>query len=365
MTSELGEAFDPQRLTGEASLQRVVIASLPGGPTDIAGRPAAEVCSRDALAGLMLDTPGLPAPQPGRLADQLGELRSSAEDTVRELAGGVLRAYGVRLGALLATLMNPDTPAQQGGTPVRRAYLEHWLGIERVWLGGGLLVGHGAGDVLAGAQQLLSCAGIVLDVRIGRSPAVLPLLGAARVLDRHDGRALVADAGHSSIKAAVASVVGGALAALELLPPTPAPLSERRDSVEAALVTALVNHADAVDRTGHGRVVVSVASYLDDGAPVDDDRSIYGGITPDRVRDLVAAATGDDMLVEFVHDGSASALGIADPRPSAVVTVGTWLGIGFTPSNRRLLGGDPEVRRRPSSPTGDQGGPSQPNASST
>ena len=164
-------------MTGEASLQRVVIASSPGGPADIAGRPASEVCSRDALARLILDTPGLPAPQPELLADQLGELRSSAEGAVRDLPGGVLRAYGVRLGALLATLMDPDTPAEQGRIPVRRAYLEHWLGIDRVWLGGGLLVGDAAGDILAGAQQLLSCAGILLDVRVGPSPAVLPLLG--------------------------------------------------------------------------------------------------------------------------------------------------------------------------------------------
>ncbi|HEV2759136.1 MAG TPA: hypothetical protein VGV86_06160 [Acidimicrobiales bacterium] len=323
------------------------MASVPGVPAAIVGRPASEVCSRDALAGLMLATAGLPVPQPERLADQLGELRSSADAKVGRLAAGVLRAYGVRLGALLATLKDPRTPAQQGGTLVRRAYLEHWLGIERVWLGGGLLVGDGASDIVAGARQLLSLAGVVLDVRVGRAPAVLPLLGAARMLDRHDGRALVVDAGHSSIKGAVAVIEGAAVIALELLSPTPAPMSGGRDPAEAALVSAVATFAAVLRSKGHRRVTVSVASYLDDGAPVDDDRSIYGGVTPDGIRHLVAAATGEDMCVEFIHDGSASALGVADSRPSAVVTVGTWLGIGFTPSNRELLGGDPEVRRAP------------------
>lgn len=166
--TEEGRDFDPQRLTSDASLQRVVIGALPGASADIAARPASDVCSRDALARLVLDTRGLPAPEHDRLGDQLTELRSSPDAATRKLAGQVLRAYGSRLGALLATLKHPATPTQQGGTPVRRAYFEHWLGIERVWLGGGLLTSAGAEDILAGTQQLLSRAGTVLELRVAQ-----------------------------------------------------------------------------------------------------------------------------------------------------------------------------------------------------
>lgn len=343
-----GRVFDPQRLTSDASLQRVVIGALPGVPADIVARPASEVCARDALVRLVSDTPGLPAPEPERLGDQLAELRSSPDPATRKLAGQVLRAYGSRLGALLATLKHPATPTQQKGTPVRRAYLEHWLGIERVWLGGGLLTSAGAGDILAGAEQLLSGAGTVLELRVARWPGALPLLGAARLCDPLDGRALVVDAGHSTIKSALAVIDGGALAALETLEARPAPRHGGAQAAEASLVAALVAAAGVL---GGGpacqhRVVVSVASYLDGGAPVNDGRSIYGGIEPVRICQLLAASTGEDMSVDFVHDGSASALGIADAELSAVVTIGTWLGIGFTPSNRPLLSGDPVVRER-------------------
>jgi len=102
-------------------------------------------------------------------------------------------------------------------------------------------------------------------------------------------------------------------------------------------------------------MVLSVASYLERGAPVDDGRSIYGGIVPARIRHLLAESTGDDMSVEFVHDGSASACGVADPGLSAVVTIGTWLGVGFTPSRRPLLAGDgmeSPGRRAGGGPTG-------------
>ena len=350
--TEAGQVFDPQRLTSDASLQRVVIGALPGVPTDIAASPASDVCSRDALARLVLDTPGLPAPEPQRLGDQLTELRSSPDPATRKLASRVLRAYGSGLGALLATLKHPATPTQQGGTPVRRAYLEHWLGIERVWLGGGLLASAGAEDILAGAQQLLSRAGTVLELRVARCSRVLPLLGAARLSEPHEGRALVADAGHSTIKTAVAVVDGGALAALETLGARPAPGHGGGPAAESSLVAALVAAVGALGGGPgcHHRVVVSVASYLDEGAPVNDGRSIYGGISPVRICQLLTASTGNDLSVDFVHDGSASALGIADPGLSAVVTIGTWLGIGFTPSDRPLLPGDPVVRVRVSQP---------------
>ena len=42
------------------------------------------------------------------------------------------------LAALIATLLHPETPPRQGGTPIRRAYLEYWRSIRRVWLAGGL-----------------------------------------------------------------------------------------------------------------------------------------------------------------------------------------------------------------------------------
>jgi hypothetical protein len=97
-------------LTADASLQRVIIAALPGVPAEIAGRPASEICSRDALARLVSDTADLPAAEPERLGDQLAELRSSPDAATRNLAGRTLRAYGARLGALLATLNIPPPP---------------------------------------------------------------------------------------------------------------------------------------------------------------------------------------------------------------------------------------------------------------
>lgn len=350
----ISEPFCPQTLTADASLQRVVIAALRGVPPDIAGRPASEICSRDALAKLVLETGFLPAAEPDRLGDQLGELRSSPDPGTRDVAGRVLHGYGVRLGALLATLLHPGTPTEQSGTPGRMAYLEYWRSIRRVWLGGGLLAPGTRADIVEGAKQLLDVTGTAVELCVAPSPTVLPLVGAARLVDAIDGRAVVADAGHTSIKSAVAVIQNGALAALETLPAWPAPRPGDVRAVETELVAALVSAVAALGTgsTRHPRIVLSVASYLNGDAAVDDGRSIYGGVSSERIRHLLTGSMGNDVSIELVHDGSAGAYSIADPGVSAVVTVGTWLGIGFTPAKRALLPGEPVLRKVRRSPDG-------------
>src|SRR5438105_8339575 len=120
--------FDPQELTVEASLNRVTIGEMDGVPDGVAGRPAAETCSRNALAEMAKAAGILSAPDAARLADQLGALTTSPDREVRAGGGDLLQAFGSRLGALIATLRHPDTPAHQGASPARRAHFEHWLG---------------------------------------------------------------------------------------------------------------------------------------------------------------------------------------------------------------------------------------------
>jgi hypothetical protein len=246
----------------------------------------------------------------------------------------------------LATLKHPDTPDQQGHNPIRHDYLEHWLSVERVWLGGGMLGQDNASEILAGARQLLTRTQISLDLRVGRGPTILPLLGAGRMAQPRDGQVLVADAGHTTMKAAVVVVKDGALARVETLPPMQVPPRPDPHTVEASIVDFLAASAATLGiGPGHPRrIVLSVACYTLNGVPVDDGRSIYGRLAPQRLRGLLAAKTDCDMAIEFVHDGTAAAFGIADPEPSAVVTIGTWLGVGFTPARRPLLAGDPILR---------------------
>jgi hypothetical protein len=101
--------FDPLRLRSDASLNRTLIAPMPGADPALVGRPAFELLSMAALR----------------------QIEASPGDSVT--------GYGIRLAHLIATLVaarSVDGISVSG--PWRSAYLRYWRTIEQVWLGGGI-----------------------------------------------------------------------------------------------------------------------------------------------------------------------------------------------------------------------------------
>jgi hypothetical protein len=333
-------AFDPCALTADASLNRLILNDVLGIPTGVAGQAASEVCSRNALLELGRGA-GLSALEPARLGDQLAAFATSADITQRRAAAQVLEDFGARLGGLIATLRQPGTPARQGHTPVRRAYLDHWLTVERVWLAGGLLRGA-AGDVITrSARAVLAFADQPCPLKIVPNPELAPLIGAACFATTCDGTVVVGDLGHTSMKTALVSIKDGAVVGLRQVASVPSPTGRSPREVTRATSQALSAAAvDADSEIGPElEVIVSVASYVVHGRPIDDGRSIYGGLATavEPMTTDLSAATGRSPSLRFVHDGTAAAAATGDEATSAVITVGSWLGIGFTPSPSSAL----------------------------
>lgn len=328
-----GLGFDPLQLTSHAGLNQLVLGDV--GLPEVAGRRAEAACSRDALVALAMDC-GLSGLRPDRLSDDLARAVTFADASTARSARAVLTGFGRRLGALIATLRDPATSVQQADTPQRRAFFAHWLTVDSVWLAGGLLAGCGQ-LITAAAATGAAAAPIPCRVALAQHPAMTPLLGAARRAGAGAGHELlaVADLGHTSIKTAIAERHGPALTQLTIIGTGPAP-SRRSpatvaDAVVDALARAVRRAATAVDHPGCVRTMVSVASHVAAGVPVDDGGGIYGclaGHTASLTRQ-VQAASGTEVTLEFVHDGTAAAA--AGPANSATITVGTWLGVGFHP----------------------------------
>jgi hypothetical protein len=79
---------------------------------------------------------------------------------------------------------------------------------------------------------------------------------------------------------------------------------------------------------------VSVACYLQNGQPT-DDWGCYGGLgnlaphLPTLMTAELRARLNVPVHIHLIHDGTAAAMTYAEQRKTAVLTLGTALGIGF------------------------------------
>jgi hypothetical protein len=225
-------------------------------------------------------------------------------------------------------------------------YWTYWASIRQVWLGGGLIQGQLGQRAVSVAQQLIRDAGInSLELSRASFPASLPLLGVARYAPAAAQAVVVVDCGSTSIKCARAILVDGVITELRDLTATP---SLCRDWIqEPGQATAFGDRLLAVLEDAYQRrlpcdplLLIIMANYVQDGRVA--ERGCYGLLRPlaDRV-DLYFAQqlsqrVGHPGQVAMFHDGTAAAAVFAGTVHSAVLMLGTAVGLGFPPLTNDL-----------------------------
>jgi hypothetical protein len=292
-------AFSRAALTGAANLNKLVISVGP-----YAGRSGADVLSRDAIAALA------PRLLPSALSDEFA---------AHPDGDAISLEVGRRLAALVATLRRgPHDPAVSDRTPERVRALEEWTAIPDVIVGGGLVAGSWGEMVFEAARtELATLEAPATQLSLAPNAPYLGLIGAARTGTFDEGEHLVLDAGQTSIKRALAHVSGSELVGLQLLPPVPFRVGlDVPQAIEAVL-------DEAPPRSAGLPVPCSIASYVRDGQPIIQNASPYERLL-DAPRSLL------DRLV-LIHDGTAAWRGTGRAASSAVIVMGTWLGVGMGP----------------------------------
>ncbi len=283
----------------------------------------------------------------------------------REAAQEIARRLGRNLGYILLTLKRGDRINRLARPDWGPDEWQQWAGVRTVWLGGGILSGQLGSLLLQHARALLRGVGYgdVIHVYLLSVPAVMGLLGAARYLPVGQGQALCLDFGQTSVKRAVVTCVDGRLAALHTFPSLPVPWGWTNtphagdaldpQDVLAFTVETLCGTYRMARRAGFqpsSEVVASVAAYVRGGRL--EGHGMYARMTriASDVRGLVAERAICDgwrpRPVRFIHDGTAAAALLAGQRASAVILVGTALGVGFPPASAtglRLLAPDLRV----------------------
>jgi hypothetical protein len=164
-----------------------------------------------------------------------------------------------------------------------------------------------------------------------------------------EGIAVVYDFGGTTTKHAIAEYHGGQLTRLRLLPSVATPtvartLAEDEAAVGRMLADFMSNlmAQDLQELRSEGteasqELVAAVASYIGDNHPKEYVGAGYmtlRHVAPNAgawLTTVVSERLDRSVEVTLLHDGTAAARMFAGQDSTAVILLGTWLGVGFAP----------------------------------
>jgi hypothetical protein len=333
-----GEHFDAQHLTTDASINRLIIAPSGAVPARLAGHEAYAILSADAVAKVATSH-GVSVARDA-IADDLNVALRQGGRRGRPAAEAVAAEVGLRLACLLATLRRPDTAAEQGWSPWRRAYLRHWANLDEVHLAGGLLTGVFGRVVADETNAALARDGVRSRAALMPWPAWAALIGAARRLGLDAGKAVAVDLGGSRAKTAVVRVLPGGLVELAHpittrlgFGPTDQPPRETLEDLLAGILGSAARYARSLGADVRA-VAISVACYLDQNVRC-ASRGAYANLPDlrdDSWRRRLEALYDRPVDLGVFHDGTAAAASMSSSdRADATLVLGTAIGVGFRP----------------------------------
>ena len=348
------------------SVNRVRIVDLPGVAVDadVRGHSAYELLSLNALiryTSARAEALGLPSDL-GQDSDRarlgiprfLNDCLRNDAGRAKETAAVIARRLGRNLGYVLLTLHRGDAVNRAARSDWTDADWERWRDIRRVWLAGGLTSGALGALILEHGQGLLDGYNVGLELGLSSYPGSIPLLGASRYLPAGDAEALVFDFGHTRIKRACLHLVNDAITNLWEFEPWPVPsefFTEPWGSPEEMGRRVLEFVTDVIAQTRNaaldqGRhpgpdLMLCVAAYVQGGKLLGNGLYANLSVLADDVRPLLAASlhrrTGAAFRVHLIHDGTAAAAVHAGEPHTAVIMMGTALGVGFAPATAEGL----------------------------
>jgi hypothetical protein len=336
--------FDPHYLSSITGLNRVIVADLPGLDADARGKRGYELASAYALCQLIRPHAaelGLPADaldDERRLPVLFDRCFESADERIRALAESIHERYARNLAYLLLTLVRGD-PANRDARPeLHFSYWDYWSQIETVWLAGGLLSGHlrdGLTEQLERHFAKAQTPAPALHLSPYGDAAVL--VGAACCVRADQRHAPALDFGGSYVKRAIALYRGSELAELRRLPNVSSQFREagQTRALFGFMVDTIAETYQAAGDQMSAIIPVSIAAYVVDGQPHEQQVGMYAALRTlsDNAETLLSGAVSDRLkqhiTIQLLHDGTAAASAYPADGHTAVITVGTALGVGF------------------------------------
>lgn len=310
--------YSTRPLDNEASVNRQRLLAVPEYGRAFEGELAYDVLRRTALVRLALDT----FPDLGPLDDPLlGLAQKATQQGFNQLA----LEFGARIATLVAVLRDGHPENRKRRPLWNDEAWGFWATRQMVWLAGGLVEGALGEAAISHAQSLL---GDVPHLVLSPYRRHAPLIGAARTVSDRE-RVRVLDFGQTTLKRGTAEYAQGALTRIHMEEGLSVPLDPPVELMEDLIALAC--------RGWTGVVSMSMACYeVPCGGPVNagDFGKFYG--RTDHVPSYLQRMVGAERLA-MIHDGTAAGRALAGSGRSAVIVLGTALGIGVPPETEEGL----------------------------
>jgi hypothetical protein len=356
-----------------ASINRVRIVDLPGITVDevVIGEQAYNLLSAPAIVSYTLahaDALDLPFRYRTGNVNRI-ELRrdlprfldsclTSPQQVVRETAYAISRQLGRNLGFLLLTLHRGDKVNRDARSDWSPREWDQWHTIRQVYIGGGIVSGRLGDHVIENARQIISFNGYgeVIRVKKGTHPRMMAAIGATRYFPQETKQALCLDLGQTSVKSIVTHFESDIVTHVTQLPTHDVKWNWRNDPnakndidphdvvqfVTNELMDnwmTVVNKKIRLDRD----IMICIAAYVQRGRLFGNGIYAQMNILAEDVRIYLSRKlreqAGIDSNIHIIHDGTAAAAVHAGEKNSAVLVLGTAIGVGFVPESANQLRG--------------------------
>lgn len=191
------------------------------------------------------------------------------------------------------------------------------------------------------------------NFKIFKNSRILPRLGVARLAEKACENSIVLDFGHSFVKRSVGEYKNGILENVhdfevfysKYLEEDIEGMKEKAESLFEYMIEIIKKTKEDIEKDGIKNceeVLISIANYIKKG-----EIALKGGygklaLLTDRLDKLIEEKLNEiykkDFKVKIIHDGSAAALFFNEMKDTAVIMLGTGIGIGFTEMEYDLCG---------------------------
>ncbi len=344
-------------VTSSCSINRIRLAKLPvyGIDDEIEGLTVKEFFSTKLFIAEIKKNASLlhidlESVHEKKLPRVLAKRLDDEDSAVSQEAMRIARKFGNRLGLLFLALKEGDKCNRAAREDWTDEHWEYWAQISDIILVGGLASGK-LGEILK--QQVIfifSIRNIVpYNIYLYDNSSDVGVLGCSTQISATDGVNIVMDFGQTSIKRCFVTKQGGEITEIKTLESYPSKYMDwdmpddneklrQAKKLHKYLIKAIedtYNTAKAMTKTEpNSEIVISIASYVVDGR-LDDERSGYaklcslGANYAECLWWDLSGSLRKDVIVKFIHDGTAIALNFSDRKNTVCLSLGSYFGVGF------------------------------------